>query len=69
MINNVIDDVANHVPGGGAVDAMMKTGVDLAANNAINSEIGRIEGMFGGGHQDAAQSDTSSDGSSSDDQN
>ncbi|MBV8644014.1 MAG: hypothetical protein JO225_08875 [Candidatus Eremiobacteraeota bacterium] len=65
VINDVIDGVASHVPGGGAVDAMLKTGVDLAANNAINAEIGRVEGMFGG-HQDAAQSGTSSDGGSSD---
>ncbi len=55
VINRAIDSVAEHVPGGGAVDAMLKTGVDLAANNAINAEVGRIEGMFGGGgHEDAA---------------
>jgi hypothetical protein len=48
-INNVIDGVAEHIPGGGAVEQVMKTGVDLAANNAINAEIGKVEGMFGHG--------------------
>ncbi|GAC1582960.1 MAG: hypothetical protein NVS3B7_18390 [Candidatus Elarobacter sp.] len=51
-INNVIDGVASHIPGGGAFDTMLKTGVDLAANNAINAELGKVEGMFG--HHDAA---------------
>jgi len=47
-INKVIDAVAEHLPGGGAIDAMAKTGVDLAANNAINSELSKISGgMFG----------------------
>lgn len=47
QINNVIDGVASHIPGGGAMDAVIKTGVDLAANNAINAELGKVEGMFG----------------------
>jgi hypothetical protein len=51
-INKVVDGVASHVPGGGAVDAMLKTGIDLAANNAINAEVGKLEGMFG--HHEAA---------------
>lgn len=51
-INNVIDGVAGHVPGGGMVDGMMKTGIDLAANNFINAEIAKVEGGFG--HRDAA---------------
>jgi hypothetical protein len=35
------------VPGGGSFDAVIKTGVDLEANNAINAEIGKLEGEFG----------------------
>ena len=46
-INSAIDGVASHVPGGGMVDGMMKTGVDLEVNNFINSEIGKVEGGFG----------------------
>ena len=67
-INKVVDGVAAHVPFGGQLDAMAKTGIDLAANNAINAEVGKIEGMFG--HHDAAPAapaadaaDTASDGS------
>lgn len=49
FLNNLIDGVASHIPGGEAVAQVLKTGVDLAANNAINSEIGNVEGgMFGG---------------------
>lgn len=55
VINNVIDGVASHIPGGGMIDGMLKTGVDLAANNAINARVG---GIFG--HQDAAADDGSS---------
>jgi hypothetical protein len=54
-INNAIGGVAEHVPGGGAVEQVLKTGVDLAANNAINAEIGKVEGMFG--HGEAAPAD------------
>ncbi len=52
FINNVVDGVASHLPGGSAVDAVVKTGVDFAANTAINKELGNIEGMFG--HHDEA---------------
>ena len=52
FINNAIDGIAAHVPGGGTFDAMAKTGADLAANNAINAEISKLEGAFG--HHDAA---------------
>jgi hypothetical protein len=48
-INTLIDDVANHIPGGGSFDAVIRTGVDLQANNAINAinaEITNLEGMF-----------------------
>ena len=51
-INSVIDGVADHIPGGRALDAMAKTGIDLAANNAINAEVAKVEGAFGG-HGDA----------------
>jgi hypothetical protein len=44
-INGVLDGVASHLPGGGAIEGVLKTGVDLAANNAINAELGSI---FGG---------------------
>jgi hypothetical protein len=47
FINRAVDAVAEHLPGGEAVDQIAKTGVDLAANNAINAEIGKVEGMFG----------------------
>ena len=50
-INKVIDGVASHIPGGGMIDGMLKTGVDLQVNNLINSKVG---GMFG--HHDAAAS-------------
>jgi hypothetical protein len=46
-INTVIDDVAAHIPGGAALDGVIKTGVDLTANNAINAELGHLTGMFG----------------------
>ena len=55
VLNNVIDAVASHIPGGEAIAGVVKTGVDLAANNAINSEVnqgaggllGAVEGLFG----------------------
>ena len=46
-INSMIDGVASHLPGGQMIDSVLKTGVDLAANNAINAEIGKVEGAFG----------------------
>ena len=52
-INNVIDGVASHLPGGSMVENVVKTGVDFEANTMINKELGNIEGMFGG-HRDAA---------------
>jgi hypothetical protein len=51
MINNVIDDIAGHIPGGESFDSVIKTGVDLQANNAINAELGNLEGMLG--HKDS----------------
>ena len=47
-INSAIDGIASHIPGGSAFDAVVKTGVDLEANNAINAELGKLEGEFGG---------------------
>jgi hypothetical protein len=45
-INSVVDGIASHVPGGAGMEAMLNTGVDLAANNAINGEISKIEGVL-----------------------
>ena len=58
FINNAIDGIASHLPGGSAVDAVVKTGVDFAANTAINNELGKIEGAFGH-HEDAPPADQS----------
>ena len=49
QINRVIDGVAEHIPGGGMIDGMLKTGVDLQVNNLINERVG---GLLG--HHDAA---------------
>ncbi len=54
VINNVVDAVASHIPGGETLSGVLKTGLDLAANNAINSEVnegaggmlGAVEGLF-----------------------
>ena len=51
VINNVIDDIAGHIPGGGAFDSVIKTGGELQANNAINAELGNLEGMIA--HKDS----------------
>ncbi|GAC1427975.1 MAG: hypothetical protein PVS3B3_15820 [Ktedonobacteraceae bacterium] len=55
FINQGIDAVAIHLPGGSMVDQMLKTEVDQVANNAINNEVnkgvggmmGDAEGLFG----------------------
>jgi uncharacterized membrane protein len=49
VLNNVIDAVTSHIPGGEAIDGMLKTGIDLNVNNAINAEgiLGDIGGLFG----------------------
>ncbi len=55
VINNAIDALASHLPGGEALSGVLKTGVDLAANNAINSEMNQgaggmlseVEGLLG----------------------
>ena len=41
FINQEVADVASHLPGGQMVDSMLKTEVDQAANNAINSEVNK----------------------------
>jgi hypothetical protein len=46
VINSVLDDVASHIPGGSGIEGIAKTGIDLAANNAINSELGSLEGKL-----------------------
>ena len=51
-INKIVDGVASHVPFGEQLDTMAKTGIDLAANNAINAEVSKFGGAFG--HHDAA---------------
>ena len=57
FINTAIDDVAERIPGGSNFEQVIKTGVDLQANNAINSELSRVEGMFG--HKESDQSGNS----------
>jgi len=47
QINNVVDALASHLPGGSLIDGVLKTGIDLAANNAINAELGKFGGVFG----------------------
>ena len=37
FINQEVNSVASHLPGGQMVDAMLKTEVDQVANNAINN--------------------------------
>lgn len=44
VLNNLIDAVDSHIPGGEALSGVLKTGVDLAANNAINSEVNQGAG-------------------------
>jgi hypothetical protein len=52
-INSVVDGIASHVPGGAGMETVLNTGVDLQANNFINAELGKVEGMFGGHSADA----------------
>ncbi len=55
FINQGVNDVASHLPGGQMVDSMLKTEVDQVANNAINNEVNKgtdgimrdAEGLFG----------------------
>ncbi len=55
FINQGVNDVASHLPGGQMVDQMLKTEVDQVANNAINNEVNKgvdgimrdAEGLFG----------------------
>jgi hypothetical protein len=51
FINSAIDAVASHIPGGEALEGVVKTGVDLAANNAINEELSKFTGGGGGQQQ------------------
>ncbi|MGA7934369.1 MAG: hypothetical protein WCA35_12550 [Kovacikia sp.] len=59
FVNQAIDGIASHIPGGEMVDQMLKTGVDLEINNTINAEVnkgaggilGDIEGIFGHSQQ------------------
>jgi hypothetical protein len=44
VLNQAIDAVTSHLPAGEMVDQMLKTGIDLNVNNAINSEINKGAG-------------------------
>jgi hypothetical protein len=46
VINNLVDSVASHIPGGAGMETVLNTGVDQQANNLINGEISNLEGMF-----------------------
>jgi hypothetical protein len=61
------DHIAVLLQAAGPRPAYYKTGVDLAANNAINSEVGNIEGRFLG-HHDAAPPAGDTDAPPPDDQ-
>jgi hypothetical protein len=55
FVNQGVDMVAQHLPGGQMVDQMLRTEADQVVNNAINSEINKgvggmlsdAEGLFG----------------------
>ncbi len=47
FINQGVDAVASHLPGGQMVDQMLKTEIDQVANNAINNEVNKgVGGMM-----------------------
>lgn len=47
FINQGVDAVAVHLPGGQMVDQMLKTEIDQVANNAINNEVNKgVAGMM-----------------------
>ncbi len=54
FINNAVDGLASHIPGGAMAEGVLKTGIDFEANTLINGELGKVEGMFGGGQPAAA---------------
>jgi hypothetical protein len=55
LVNQGVDMVAQHIPGGQMVDQMLKTETDQVVNNAINAELNKgvggmlndVEGLFG----------------------
>jgi len=51
IINQGIDAVASHIPGGEAFEQQLKTEVDQVANNFINNELNK---GVGGIEQDIA---------------
>lgn len=55
--DRVTDRVASHVPGGGSRWQISKTGVDLAAKNAINFEIAKVKGSIFKGNAEEEFSD------------
>ncbi len=46
FLNRAIEAVASHIPGEQAFDQALITEVDQVANNALNAEVSKIEGMF-----------------------
>lgn len=55
FVNQGVDMVAQHLPGGPMVEQMARTETDQVVNNAINAEINKgfggmmsdVEGLFG----------------------
>ena len=54
LINQGVDTIASHIPGGAMFEQQLRTEVDQVVNNAINNEINKgvggveqdIEGLF-----------------------
>jgi len=42
LINQGIDAIAAHIPGGNLVEQMLKTEVDQVVNNEINQEVNKL---------------------------
>jgi hypothetical protein len=57
FLNQGIEAISSHIPGGQAVDAMLDTEVDQVVNNEINAEVNKgiggiesdVEGFFNRG--------------------
>lgn len=55
FVNQAIDAVASHIPGGQALEQLLNTEVDQDVNNTINNELNKgiggmmqdAEGLFG----------------------
>ncbi len=54
LINQGVDAIASHIPGGAMFEQQLKTEVDQVVNNAINNEVNQgvggaekdVEGLF-----------------------